>query len=131
MIRLTVIEQQLLARFYVPQCEKEDVAMDDPAVTVGFAGMVDELRAIAAAATINRPVRVNATDVKTSFVLQTELDFVTGDSFAGIFGDLAPLFESDCGETASAVNPGLSDFNAWGEPCLFYPISPQSTDNGR
>jgi hypothetical protein len=131
MVRLTVIKQQLLARFDVTQCEEEDVAMDDLAVAVGFTGMVDELRAIAAAAPIDRPVRVHATDVEASFVLQTARDFVTGDSLASVFGDLAPLFESDCGETASAVNPGRSDFNARGEPCLFYPTYAQSTDNGR
>lgn len=105
--------------------------MDDLAVAVGFAGMVDELRAVAAEAPIYRPIRVDSADVEASFVLQTARDFVTGDSFASVLGDLAPLFESDGGETASTVNPGRSDFDAWGEPCLLYPASAQSTDNGR
>ena len=105
--------------------------MDDPAVAVGFAGMIDELRAVAAAAPVDRPIRVDAADVDASFVLQTARDFVTGDSFAGILGDLAPLFESDGGEAAQAVNPGRSDFDALGETCLLYPASVQSTDNGR
>jgi hypothetical protein len=80
------------------------VIVDDLAVAVGFAGVVDELCAVAAAAPVNRPIIVNAADVKTSFVLQTSRDLVTGDSFAFVFSDLAPLFESDSGETASAVN---------------------------
>src|SRR5215510_9085038 len=100
MIRLPVIEQKLLARFDVPQSEEEDVAVNDLAVAVGFAGMIDELRAVAAAAPVNRPIKVNAADVEPSFVLQTARDFVTGDPFAGVLGYLAPLFESGGGETA-------------------------------
>lgn len=131
MIRLVVIEQYLLARFDVPQSEEEDVAVDDLAVAIGFAGMIDELRAVAAAAPVNGPIRVEAADVEAPLVLQTARDFVTGNSFAGVLGDLAPLFKSDGGETASTVDPGPSDFDAWGETCLLYPVSAQSTDNGR
>jgi len=105
MIRLAVIEQKFLARLDVAQSEKEDVAMDDLAVAVGFTGMVDELRAVAAAAPVNRPIRVDAADVDAPFVLQTARDFVAGNSFAGVLGYLAPLFEGDGGETAQAVNP--------------------------
>jgi hypothetical protein len=105
MIGLAVIEQQLFARFDVPHGEEEDVAVDDLAVAVGFARVVDELCAVASVAPINRPIKVDAADVKPAFVLQTSRDFVTGDSFAFVFGDLAPLFERDGGETASAVNP--------------------------
>jgi hypothetical protein len=100
MIRLAVIEQQLLARFDVTQSEEEDVAVDDLAVAVGFAGVIDELRAVAAAAPVNRPVKVDAADVEPSFVFQTALDFVTGDPFAFVFGDLTPLFQRNGGETA-------------------------------
>ena len=131
MIRLAVIEQQLFAGFDVTQSEEEDVAVDDLAVTVGFAGVIDELRAVAAAAPVNRPVKVNATDIEPSFVFQAARDFVTGDSFTFVFGDLAPFFESDGGETAPAVNPGRFDFNARSEIYLLYPVFAQSTDNGR
>ena len=88
--------------------------MDDLAVAVGFAGMIDELRAVAAAAPVDRPIRVDAADVDAPFVLQTARDFVTGDSFAGVLGHLAPLFEGNDGETSQAVDPGLPDFNAGG-----------------
>ena len=131
MIRLAVIEQQLLARFDVTQGEEEDVAVDDLAVAVGFAGMIDELRAIAAEVPVNRPIRVDAADVDASFVLQTARDLVAGDSFSDVFGYLAPLFEGDSGETAQAVDPGRSDFNARREPYLLYPAFAQSTDSGR
>jgi hypothetical protein len=131
MIRLAVIEQQLLAWFDVTQSEEEDVVVDGLAVAVGFTGMIDELRAVAATAPVDRPISVDAADVDASFVLQTARDFVTGDYFAGVFGDLAPLFESDSGETATAVNLGRSDFDAQGETCWLYPASTQSTDNGR
>jgi hypothetical protein len=130
-IRLAVIEQQLLARFDVSQSEEEYVVVDDFAVAVGFAGVIDELRPVAAAAPVNRPIKVNAANVKAPFVLQTARDFVTRDSFASVLGDLAPLFERDGGETASAVNPGRSDFNARGEFYLLYPAFSQSSDNGR
>jgi len=130
MIRLTVIEQQLLARFDVTQSEEEDVAVGGLAVAVGFTGMIDELRAVAAATPVDRPIRVDAADVDASFVLQAARHFVTGYSFADVFGDLAPPFESDVGETAQAVNPGRPDFDARGETCLLYPASAQSTDNG-
>jgi hypothetical protein len=80
------------------------VAVDDLTVAVGFAGVIDELRAVAAVASVNRPIKVNAADIETPFVLQTSRDFVPRDSFAFVLGDLAPFFESDGGETASAVN---------------------------
>jgi hypothetical protein len=105
MVGLAVIEHQLFARLDVPQSEEEDVAVDDLAVAIGLARVIDELRAVAAVAPVNRPVKVYAADVKPPFVFQTTRDFVTGDSFAFVFGDLAPLFESYGGETASAVNP--------------------------
>jgi hypothetical protein len=114
MIRLAVIEQKFLARFDVTQGEEEDVALDDLAVAVGFAGMIDELRAVAAAAPVNRPIGVDAADVDAPFVLQTARDFVTGNSFAGVLGYLAPPFEGDGGETAPAVNCGRSDLDARG-----------------
>src|SRR5215475_4830834 len=131
MIRLAVIEQKLLARFDITQGEEKNVAMYDLAVAVRFAGMIDELRAVTAAVPVDRPIRVDAADVDASFVLQTARDFVTGNSFACVLGYLAPLFESDGGEAAQAVNPGRSDFDALGETCLLYPASVQSTDNGR
>jgi hypothetical protein len=93
--------------------------------------MIDELRAVAAAVPVNRPIKVDAADVEPPFVLQTARDFVTGDSFAFVLGDLAPPFESDGGETASAVNPGRFDFNSRGELYLLYLVSAQSIDNGR
>src|SRR5215813_6016580 len=123
MIRLAVIEQKFLAGFDITQGEEKNVAMDDLAVAVGFAGMIDELGAVAAATPVNRPIRVYAADVDAAFVLQTSRDFVTGDSFAVVLGYLAPLIEGGCGETSQAVDPGLPDFNARGETCLLYPVS--------
>lgn len=105
MIGFAVIEQQFFSRFDVPQSEEEDVAVNDLAVAVGFAGVVYVLRAVAAAAPVNRPIKVDTADVEPSFVLETARDFVAGDSFAFVPGDLAPLWESDGGETAFAVNP--------------------------
>jgi hypothetical protein len=139
MVRLAVIEQYLLARFDVPQSEKQDVAVDDFAVAVRLAGVIDELRAVAAAAAVYRPVRVNATDVEASFIFHPALDFVAGNSFAGVLGDLAPPFESDRCETAFAINPGPSDFDAGSEPgflvglsaALSHSASAQSTGNVR
>jgi len=131
MIRLAVIEQKFLARFDVTQDEEKNVAMDDLAVAVGFAGMIDELRAVAAAAPVNRPIRIDAADIDAPFVLEAARDFVPANSFAGVLGYLAPLFEGGCGETSQAVDPGRPDFNALGETCLLYPASAQSTDNGR
>ena len=104
MIRLPVIEQQLFPGFDVPQSEEKDVAVNDLAVAVGFAGVINILRAVAAETPVDRPIKVDAADVEPPFVLEAARDFVAGDSFAFVFGDLAPLFESDGGETASAVN---------------------------
>lgn len=113
--------------------------MDDFAIAVRLAGMVDELRAVAAPAAVNRPVRVNAANIEASFVLHTALDFVAGNSFAGVFGDLAPLFESYRGETAFSFNPGRPDFDSGGERGLLvglsadlsHSASAQSTGNVR
>jgi hypothetical protein len=105
MVGFAVIEQQLFSRFDVPQREKEDVAVNDLAVAVGFAGVIYVLGAVAAAIPVDRPIRVDTADVEPPFVLETARDFVTVDSFAFVFGYLTPLFERDGGETASAVNP--------------------------
>lgn len=104
MIRLAVIERDLLARLDVPQSKKQDVTVDDFAVTVRLAGMIDELRSIAAAAPVNRPVGVNAGDIDAPLVFQTARDFVAGDLFASVFGDLATFFERNDGEAAFAIN---------------------------
>src|SRR5262245_61591060 len=97
--------------------------------------MIEELRAVAAMASVNRPIRVNAGDVEASFIFHTTRDLVAGNLFAGVFGDLAPLLESDGGETAFAVNPGRSDFNARGLfdllAGLSHLASVQNTGNGR
>jgi hypothetical protein len=105
--------------------------VNDLAVAVGFAGMIYVLRAIASVTPVDCPIRVDAADVDPPFVLETARDLVTGDSFAFILRDLAPLFERDGGETASAVNPRMPDFNPWSEVYLFYPAFAQSTDSGR
>src|SRR5262249_16902018 len=131
MIRLAVIEQKFLARFDVTQGEEKNVAMDDLAVAVGFAGMIDELRAVSAAAPVNRPIRFDAAHVDASFGREGGRELGTGESFAGVLGFLAPLFEGGCGETSQAVDPGRPDFNARGETCLLYSVSAQNTDNGR
>ena len=104
MVRLSVIEQYFLTRLDVTQSEKQDMAVDDFAVTIRLAGMVDELRAVAADRAVNRPIRINAANVEAALVFDTARDFVAGDSFSGVFGDLAPPFETVCGETASAFN---------------------------
>lgn len=88
--------------------------MDDFAVTVGLTGMVDVLRAVSAPASVERPVIINAAYVNASFIFQAARDFAAGNLFASVFGDFAPLFEGDGGETAFAINPGRPDFDAWG-----------------
>src|SRR5262245_11751832 len=85
--------------------------------------MIDELRAVAAATAVNRPVRVNAADVKAPFIFDAARHLVAGNFFAGVLGDLAPLFESDRGETAFAFNPGPSDFDAVSESDLLFGLS--------
>jgi hypothetical protein len=112
MIRLTVIECDLLAWLDVPQSEKQDVAVDDFAVAVRLAGVIDELCPVAASAPVNRPVRVNAGDVDALLVFQPACDFVAGDLFAGVFGDLPAFFETNRGEASFAVNRRWFDFDA-------------------
>src|SRR5215475_8995351 len=85
--------------------------------------MIDELRAVAAAIAVNRPVRVNAANVKAPFVFHAARDLVAGNSFAGVLGDLAPLIKSDRGETAFAFNPGPSDFDAGSAFDLLFGLS--------
>jgi hypothetical protein len=130
-VRLAVIEQNFLSRLDVTQSEKENVAVDDFAVTVRFAGMIDELRAVADAVSVNRPVKINAAYIKASFILQPSRDFMARDPFACVFSDLAPLFEGNGGEAAQAIDPRRFDFKTGGESYLLYPASSQSIDNAR
>ncbi len=79
--------------------------------------MIDELGSVAAAAAIDRPIRVDATDVEASFVFHTARDLVARNSFAFVLCDLATPFESDRCEAAFAFNLGRSDFDSGSEDC--------------
>src|SRR5215218_9478165 len=65
-IGLAVVKRQLLAGLYVAQRVDVDVAARDALEAVRLARVVDVLRAVAAAAAVHAPVRVNRADVQAA-----------------------------------------------------------------
>ncbi len=111
-IGLFVIEQDFLAGFYISQGEKNQMAVNQSQPTIRIAGMVDELRSVAADRTVYRPVRIYAADANAAFAPQPSGNFGAGNSFADELGNLAPFFVWNGGETTFAVNLRWFDFYA-------------------
>jgi hypothetical protein len=69
--------------------------------------MIDILGAVAAPASINRPLRINITDALFTERAPSALSFSQGDSFSQVFSDLLVLLERNGGETAPSVDLGF------------------------
>ncbi len=61
-----VIDGNLLAWVNIAECHEDYVSVEDLHVTVGFAGMVDVVRAISTPAAIQAPTIIDGTDPKSS-----------------------------------------------------------------
>ena len=103
MQRLFIVHGYLVAGTNIPQREEYYVAMDSAHISIRFARMVDVVGAVAAATAINTPDAVDIADAQFCPV-STTLRFAIGNSFARVFGDLAPAREMNGGKAAAAVD---------------------------
>ena len=103
MPRVFIIEQQLFVSGKIAQRIKQNMAFDDFDVTVRRARMIDELRAVAAHRSVNRPIRINRANLYASQIFEPPFDLAARDAFADVFGNLAALLERLCSEAALTV----------------------------
>ena len=75
MPRGNVIHGDFLARRNITKRVKVNAPVDDFDKGIGIAGVIDILRAVAADAAINRPIRINRANMNALRTLQAALDF--------------------------------------------------------
>ena len=97
-----VVDRDLFAGFDVSQSEEEDVIVDDLHERVGDARVIDVMRAVSAATSIQTPAIVDFTDAQ-HLSMRATAGFGVGDLLAGVLRNLVAFFESDGGEAALAV----------------------------
>src|SRR5919107_422339 len=114
-VRGDVVAGYLLAGAYVAQGHEEYVAARDAHVGVGAAGVVDVVRAVAAARAVEAPVVVYRADAVLAAGLRAALGLAGRDQLARVLRDLPPLREVAGREAAPAVNRRLPDGESVGE----------------
>lgn len=105
---LFVVDRDLFAGLNVSQREEENVIADDLHEGVGHAGVIDVVRAVAAATSVQTPAIIDLADAQ-HLSMRSSACFGVGDLLAGVFGDLVAAFEGDGGEAAFAVYRGRFD----------------------
>ena len=84
-----VIHRKLLALFDVAKAEIDDVAFDDPGLTVGLAAVIDVFSAAPADSAIEGPVSVQREEVVELALFAPPLGLLAADTLADVFDDLA------------------------------------------
>ena len=97
-----VVDRDLFAGFDVAQCDEEDVVVEDLHEGVRHTGVIDVVRAVAAATAIQTPAMINLTNPQ-HLSMCSATGFAVCDLLAGVFRDLMSLLERYGGEAASAV----------------------------
>ena len=79
------------------------MSLDDLDETVRRARMIDELRAVAAHRSVNRPIRINRANLYALQIFEPPFDLAARDAFADVFSNLAALLKRLRSETALTV----------------------------
>ena len=103
MERLFVIDRDLFAWLDVAQSKEHHVSMDCAHIGVRLAGMVDVMRAVAAATAVDTPDAVNIADAQLG-AMGAALGFAIRNSLTRVFGDLLPVRKGNRGKATSAVD---------------------------
>jgi hypothetical protein len=106
-----VIESDLFAWIDVTQGHKEDVAVGDFHVGVRIAGMIDEVRAVSAAAAVDTPTPVYCADSQ-HLPRCAPIRLGVCDPLTRILGNLTPPAECNGRKTPLAIDGTLSNFQA-------------------
>lgn len=83
MKRRFIVDGNFLARFDIAKSDEEDVAVGNLHEGVGFAGVINVMRAVSPAAAIEAPAIIDRTDAQ-SFSASAAICFCVGDLLAGI-----------------------------------------------
>ena len=111
-IRVAVITDYLLAGLYIPQRKEQQVTTAQLQETIGFAGMIDILRRIAANAPIDAPISIKTTDINTLLPSHPPGDLTPGYPLANILCDLLSLAKVNRGKASLAVYGRLANLNS-------------------
>lgn len=103
MKRLLVVDRDLFAGLDVSQREEQNVVANDLHERVWDARVIDVVRAVSAAASVETEATVDFTDAQ-HLSMRTTARFGVCDLLAGVFRDLASTFERYGGEAAFTVN---------------------------
>ncbi len=82
-----VVDRDLFAGLDIAQSQEQNVAVQHFHVRVWFAGMIDVVRAVAAAAAIKAPALVDGADAQAT-ASAAPIGFRVGNALAGILRDL-------------------------------------------
>lgn len=99
---LFVVDRDLFAGFDVSQSEEENVIVDDLHERVRHARVIDVMRAVTAAASIETPVAIDFTDAQ-HLPMRSAACFSVRDLLARVLGYLVAFLESDGGEATFTV----------------------------
>lgn len=108
MQRIFIIDRDFFTGLNVAQCEEEHVAVEGLHVSVRRAGVVDVVRAVAAATAIQAPLAINVADAQLG-ATSTATSFNIRNTFAGVFGNLAAALKANRSEATFAVDGRLAN----------------------
>lgn len=97
-----VVDRDLFAGLDVLQGEEQNVIVDDLHERVGDAGVIDVVRTVSTAATVETPTMVDFADAQHLSMCTTTC-FGVGDLLACVLRDLVTLLERDGGKAAFTV----------------------------
>lgn len=100
---LFVVHGNLFAWIDITQSKEDHVAIDRAHVGVRLAGMIDVMRAVAAATAVDAPGAVNIADAQLG-AMGAALSFAIRNALARVFGNLTPAREISCRKAAFAVD---------------------------
>ena len=106
-----VIDRNFLAGPDVAQREENDVPVQSPSECVWPAGVVYVMSAVPAAAAVETPALIDATDAEDA-AMRPAFGFFVWNSLARVLGDFAPALERDSRKTAFAVDHRFRDCKA-------------------
>lgn len=100
---LFVIDSDFFAGADVPEREEQNVAVQVLHKSIRFATVIDVVRAVPAATSVQTEAAVNIADPQKAALARAPPRFKIIDSLAGVFGDFATAFEMISCETTFAV----------------------------
>jgi hypothetical protein len=112
MKRLFVVDRDFFTALDVPQSEEQHVAVQSSHKGIWLAGVIDVVRAVAAARAVQTEASVDVADAQDLTIPCAPAGFEIGDSFACVLSYLLPTFEMNGSETTLPIDRRLADCEA-------------------